>query len=465
MAESRSKVRSIKSQPLPDVVDQSTPWFVRESSYPRLDRRSGVMAVPLGIDPVSRDTRNIEMLRLKFSPKAMPKLPIGVDPSLYEACEIGRLRSRGYQLGIPQDLKRHDFETLMSRVVDEDWDEHPERAAKLYMESTRAEHAIITNVIRRAVKKGTLSRGTAYGILGGLEAAVRLVRRKNAGPKQAVKAAELLQYMLAPPPVASDTSLKSTGAKPGDESAGIDPAKMETLVKKGTERLKLMHGDPVKVERQVADLEYKHGSKPGIAELPEASWGELSIARPPRPLVFPAAMRSRRWRATDTGSVFRYPHRWAADKSGFAYRGEKEGGCTMLIDVSGSMSLSHDDILTIMTYMPASLIATYSGSGNRGILSIVADKKKRAVESDFRPGGGGNVVDGPALRWLAKQKGPRFWISDGGVTGRNDIGYSSSSLLTECLWICRKARIARIDSMAHVIELFKNSSHSKIRKF
>jgi len=36
--------------------------------------------------------------------------------------------------------------------------------------------------------------------------------------------------------------------------------------------------------------------------------------------------------------------------------------------------------------------------------------------------GSGNVVDGPALAWLARQPRPRIWFCDGAVTGIGDHG-------------------------------------------
>jgi hypothetical protein len=184
----------------------------------------------------------------------------------------------------------------------------------------------------------------------------------------------------------------------------------------------------------------------------------MKMYRPPRPLIFPARLKSKKWKPTDAGAVFRYPQRWLADQSGFAYRGLKEGGCTMLIDVSGSMRLSQGDILKVMEYMPASLIATYSGNRAAGKLTIIAERGRRAEEDQFRTAGSNNLIDGPALRWLATQKGPRYWISDGYVTGLH--GYTTE-LVADAVLICRKAHIMRIDSMAEVIDKFEKYGYGK----
>ena len=57
--------------------------------------------------------------------------------------------------------------------------------------------------------------------------------------------------------------------------------------------------------------------------------------------------------------------------------------------------------------------------------------------------GNGNIVDGPALEWLAKQSEPRFWISDGLVTGEHDK--TSIDLGAEAQVICNRAGIRRVD--------------------
>ena len=55
--------------------------------------------------------------------------------------------------------------------------------------------------------------------------------------------------------------------------------------------------------------------------------------------------------------------------------------------------------------------------------------------------GRGNIVDGPALRWLAQQPEPRIWISDGQVTGTHDR--PSTDLVVDAIRICQQAGIRR----------------------
>ena len=68
------------------------------------------------------------------------------------------------------------------------------------------------------------------------------------------------------------------------------------------------------------------------------------------------------------------------------------------------------------------------------------------ANDDLAPFGPSNVVDQPALEWLARQPGPRIWISDGKVTGCNDR--PSRRVKQACAEICRRSHIRRVDDAA-----------------
>ena len=187
-------------------------------------------------------------------------------------------------------------------------------------------------------------------------------------------------------------------------------------------------------------------SHPGGREKP----GRLLISRPPLPYpCSPAQLgRQRRRRSATEGVELRYVHRFASDQRVFAIpRPRPRGGGTVLVDVSGSMRLDADDIARIVEDAPGStLVAIYSGRKTSGELRIVVNDGRRAGAHQLRPYGRGNVVDQPALEWLARQRGPRVWISDGRVTGRNDR--SSAAIGRACDRICRSASIQRVEDAA-----------------
>ena len=77
------------------------------------------------------------------------------------------------------------------------------------------------------------------------------------------------------------------------------------------------------------------------------------------------------------------------------------------------------------------------------------------------PFGRGNIIDEPALEWLAHQGGPRLWISDGGVTGVGDT--TSAALQRRCKEIVERAGIRRVKTVAEAAAfLARGASHAGV---
>lgn len=172
-----------------------------------------------------------------------------------------------------------------------------------------------------------------------------------------------------------------------------------------------------------------------------AKWGEMLIERlqPERSRPIPAVAHGRAF--CDHGAVLAAPHRLPLDGRVFLRRRRQRGG-TVLIDASGSMCFGPKDLERITAAAPAATVAIYAGRGGSGRLAIVAARGRMASGSDISALlGRGNVIDGPALRWLAQQPEPRIWISDGQVTGTHDR--PSTDLVVDAIRICQQARIRR----------------------
>jgi hypothetical protein len=101
----------------------------------------------------------------------------------------------------------------------------------------------------------------------------------------------------------------------------------------------------------------------------------------------------------------------------------------------------------------AAVVAIYSGSGDAGELRIVARGDRRVASDQFESFGSGNVVDLPALEWLAKQPAPRLWLSDGCVTGVGDQG--CDQLLERCKSVVERGRIQRVDDAAAALDALR----------
>jgi hypothetical protein len=193
----------------------------------------------------------------------------------------------------------------------------------------------------------------------------------------------------------------------------------------------------------------------GISE-----WGELQTL-PPLPLSTahkPKAQPQRKRLAQLQGNRLGSLRRLLTDGRAFRrdVRKPQKGG-TVLIDASGSMDLSAEEIRAILDRAPAATVAMYSGHATTGTVSVIAKAGRMATdrEIDRRRGqvGGGNIIDGPALRWLAKQAEPRTWICDGIVTGKGDS--RRLNLTLEANQLAKAGRITRHASVAHYLDTLR----------
>jgi hypothetical protein len=189
------------------------------------------------------------------------------------------------------------------------------------------------------------------------------------------------------------------------------------------------------------------GSPPTLDAKSEPDWGGLRIVEFPRPLRLAPRVAGRRWRAAEEGTLLGDPSRFYRDGRGWRERRRRRhAGGTVLIDCSGSMSLTPEALEDLVAANPAALIATYSGDEGRqsGRLHIVARGGRRVRPQHLRPPGLHNVCDGPALEWLGRQPPPRIWVSDGGVTGRGEV--STPALLADAAAIADRHRIRRVET-------------------
>ena len=182
------------------------------------------------------------------------------------------------------------------------------------------------------------------------------------------------------------------------------------------------------------------------------TWGEMEIHEPPMSVNLQGRLKhGRQYRPSDYGYNPKYINRYCIDKQIFKQKQNVKGG-TILIDVSGSMSFSGQDILEVMQLLPAVNIAMYNGRSMTGDLRIIAKNGMR-VSDDYLSmhSGGGNVVDGPALRWLSTMPARRIWVSDMYVfgVGRHSSGYN---LIKECYEICTQNKIINLKDIDEVKE-------------
>lgn len=188
-------------------------------------------------------------------------------------------------------------------------------------------------------------------------------------------------------------------------------------------------------------------------------WARVKFVYPPLVVTLKAKHRAaRHLRPTDFGTRLRYVNRYCTDMRLFARRRSKggPGGGTVVIDASGSMGLTFDELERMVRAAPAAMVLTYAGSSTAdyGELWTVAKNGKMAQKNHLRPRMAGNCIDGPVLAWLSRQKKPRIWVSDGGVTGKREehIGSTTRNALQRLIREREIYFVGEIDSAARVLD-------------
>jgi hypothetical protein len=122
----------------------------------------------------------------------------------------------------------------------------------------------------------------------------------------------------------------------------------------------------------------------------------------------------------------------------FARRVKRKPGGTVVIDASGSMGATAENLAALCKLVPTSTIAYYSGgdSHGEGVLAIYARKGKRYNgELPCETLLGGNAVDLLAVQWLLRH--PRPW------TLISDLGFCGGSLGSEAIALAIVDRLER----------------------
>lgn len=411
------------NRPVPAAIDGRT-WTVSDSPSGGggTDTRRADMFAPLGSTATERMIRNHELIHARITPRtaaheAAKKHGVTVDALQWsEDYRVGLLQTR---LGL----------------IDSDALTHEEAAqfAKVFAKSPR------------------MMAGALLATYSTLHQRNRLVAAALAGGYDPDDMEELVQA------VGEITRLAYPSRRPGrrrPSSARFKPAGFAK------------HTVPL---AQLFDARFPENPPPGgMSEDARQShkrvqrirgdaklWGvvEKIIRLPLVRSVRPRRPLGRRFR--DCGVVPSAVHRLPVDMAIFATRQRARGG-TILCDASGSMGYDDSDLERIISMAPAATIAFYSGhpsaAGPVGNIVIAAAGGKAATvaETYTALAGGHNYIDGPALRWLAKQDGPRIWVSDQEVGGAGHDYGRGGPCHAECLSICYAANIQIVGSIDEV---------------
>jgi hypothetical protein len=404
--------------PLPEAVDLGE-WMIEEAAGDgrlahtvlRVDEgRGGALIVPLDGGRRERYIRAHELGHAAWSPRG--RSPAHIPETTMQHAEDARIGRRLGAVGIRAQVR------LLS-------DDEIEGMARSLADRTLARVEVASMLL--ATLEVPDGKVLARAVARVDPAMPRLVARVWAGTvgreakpdfRRAVEAAEMLLRLFGRP-------------EGSDEDAAAPDAMVATKLRAGA----------------LGDDGEGH---PG--------WGELAIVEPPRLLRLPPRLAGACWRADVEGSRLGDPSRFHRDGRGWRTRRRtRHAGGSVLIDCSGSMSLTAGMLEELVTANPAALIATYSGDDDqeRGRLHIVARRGSRVHPDRVRPPGIYNVCDGPALDWLGRHPEPRIWVSDGGVTGRGET--SSAKLRADAANRMRRHRITRVETAEALIREWRGT--------
>lgn len=167
---------------------------------------------------------------------------------------------------------------------------------------------------------------------------------------------------------------------------------------------------------------YRHADSSNEEDI---RWAKMEMVYPPLVQSLGTRVLGKSKKNSDIGVNPKNMHRRLTDNKVFQVKAKRKSG-TVLIDVSGSMHLDTEDIFEIISTLPASTVAIYSGMSYpshvephevKGQLQIVGKDGKYVGEIPEH--GLNNLIDGPAIDWLSKQAEPRILVSDLLFTGVN----------------------------------------------
>jgi hypothetical protein len=207
-----------------------------------------------------------------------------------------------------------------------------------------------------------------------------------------------------------------------------------------------------------SDAQTPHRAYPKDSDL-VGNWEQLVVSKPELSINHTGKL-GRRTIASDSGREIRYLNRMVSDpdKRVFSRKTRALGG-VVVIDASGSMHLSEDDLDRLLKASAGATVLMYSGgynNPNKPNVWVIARKGRMVRHLPDVPGD--NAVDGPALVYASslRDRGsqPLIWVSDGYVTGV-DTGHTNRNLQKDIENITRRHKVIRVDNVQEAEKLMK----------
>jgi len=175
------------------------------------------------------------------------------------------------------------------------------------------------------------------------------------------------------------------------------------------------------------EKERRAGTKPYHSDDLQG-WYPLIIAKPPREIAHLGRLGRRRIATNGGKNPSRIANYCGDPERRIFTRTSRGTNALVLVDCSGSMSLTPDDLAAIMAASAGATVWGYSASRHDETnLYLLAHNSRRVREMPHWSGGNG--IDAPAAAYThqhyRKTGAPMIWITDGNATGLGDrTGYN-----------------------------------------
>lgn len=217
--------------------------------------------------------------------------------------------------------------------------------------------------------------------------------------------------------------------------------------------------------RRTEELAKEYGNGQPVETKGLTGWYPLFVSKPPLDLPHTGKL-GRKVIYTNQGKHVKNIGRLVTDPERRIFtRKTRSLGAVVIVDCSGSMSLTDDELKAIMKASAGATVLAYSTGGMPSKTDpnawIVARKGRQVRHMPNFPGGNG--CDGPALAYgvslRAKTIQPVIWISDGRVTGIADR--YSPDLADQCRRLCKKHGIIHVRNVKQAIAQLKKLQGGK----
>jgi hypothetical protein len=205
--------------------------------------------------------------------------------------------------------------------------------------------------------------------------------------------------------------------------------------------------------------QFRRSLEPGGRRAPSGHFAELVLDESIEYHSVQRRCNARRDRPDVTGTALRYPNRLLSDPQQRAFaRSRRSPGGVVVVDQSGSMDLSSEQVDELLAATPGAFVVGYSHRpGDRGALPNAWVIAQRAQRSRSLPNGNvGNGVDGPVLRFATSQRhrgDQLIWVTDGQITDSND--HPCAALSMECAELVRRHRIVLVRTVAEAVGVLR----------